>query len=37
MDGHEHEDVVKYRQEIFLPAMREFEARMAKFEGPELK
>lgn len=37
MDGHEREDVVKYRQNIFLPAMREFEARMAMFEGPELK
>ena len=37
MDGHEREDVVKYRQEVFLPAIKEFEARMAKFEGAELK
>jgi hypothetical protein len=37
MDGHKREDVVKYRQEVFLPVMKEFEARMAKFEGVELK
>lgn len=37
MDGHEREDVVKYRQEVFLPAMARFEARMAKFEGADLK
>ena len=30
MDGHEREDVVKYRNEIFLPAM-------ARFEGSDLK
>ncbi|KAF8545695.1 hypothetical protein OG21DRAFT_1528312, partial [Imleria badia] len=36
MDGHEHEDVKKYRQEIFLPAMAAFESRMVHFEGPEL-
>lgn len=36
MDGHEREDVVKYCQEVFLPAMAKFEERMAKFEGPEL-
>ena len=30
MDGHEREDVVKYRQEVFLPIM-------AKFEGVEMK
>ena len=36
MDGHEHEDVVKYCQEVFLPAMAKFEEQMAKFEGPEL-
>lgn len=36
MDGHEREDVVKYRNEVFLPAMAKFEARMAKFKGPEL-
>lgn len=37
MDGHEREDVVKYRNEIFLPAMARFEARMARFEGSDLK
>ena len=26
MDGHEREDVVKYRQEVFLPVMKKFEA-----------
>ncbi|KAJ3563302.1 hypothetical protein NP233_g9023 [Leucocoprinus birnbaumii] len=31
MDGHEREDVVKYRQEVFLPKMLEFERRMAKY------
>lgn len=36
MDGHEREDVVKYRQEVFLPAMAVFEERMTKFEGAEL-
>ena len=36
MDGHEREDVVKYRNEVFLPAMAKFEERMTKFEGPEL-
>ncbi|KIK38771.1 hypothetical protein CY34DRAFT_25514 [Suillus luteus UH-Slu-Lm8-n1] len=29
MDGHEHEDVKKYRQEVFLPAMAAFESHMA--------
>jgi hypothetical protein len=37
MDGHERDDVVKYRKEVFLPAMARFEARMARFEGPEMK
>jgi hypothetical protein len=36
MDGHEREDVRKYRQDVFLPAMEQYEARMVKFEGPEL-
>ena len=36
MDGHERDDVVKYRNEVFLPAMVKFEERMTKFEGPEL-
>jgi hypothetical protein len=37
MDGHEREDVKKYRQDIFLPAMAAFESRMAHYEGPELR
>jgi hypothetical protein len=37
MDGHERADVRKYRDEVFLPAMARFEARMVRFEGPELK
>ncbi|KAF8588139.1 hypothetical protein K439DRAFT_1658713 [Ramaria rubella] len=37
MDGHEREDVVKYRNDIFLPAMAKFEKRMIRFEGPQLK
>jgi hypothetical protein len=37
MDGHEREDVMKYRNEVFLPAMARFEAKMTHFEGPELK
>ena len=37
MDGHEQEDVVKYQNEVFLPAIAQFETWMAKLEGPELK
>jgi hypothetical protein len=37
MDGHEHNDVVKYRDHIFLPKMREFEGCMAWYEGAELR
>ncbi|KAF8579342.1 hypothetical protein K439DRAFT_1654601 [Ramaria rubella] len=37
MDGHEREDVVKYQNDIFLPAMAKFEKRMIWFEAPELK
>lgn len=37
MDGHERPDVVKYRQEEFLPQMAKFEAQMAHYEGPELR
>jgi len=36
IDRHE-QDVVKYCNEIFLPAMARFEARMAIFEGLDLK
>jgi hypothetical protein len=37
MDGHERIDVVEYRNNIFLPAIAQFETLMAKHEGPELK
>jgi len=37
MDGHEHADVVRYRNDIFLPVMSKFEARMVHYEGPEMK
>lgn len=37
MNGHKHEDVVEYRNKVFLPAIARFESRMAKHEGPELK
>ncbi|KAF8585146.1 hypothetical protein K439DRAFT_1344160, partial [Ramaria rubella] len=37
MDGHEREDVVKYQNDIFLPAMAKFEKRMIRFEGLKLK
>lgn len=32
MDGHECEDVKKYRQEDFLPAMAKYESRMVHYE-----
>ena len=32
VDGHEREDVVSYRQNVFLPKMAEYEQRMAKYE-----
>ncbi|KAF9258948.1 hypothetical protein L218DRAFT_1080196 [Marasmius fiardii PR-910] len=32
MDGHEREDVVKYRNKVFLPIMVEYERRMARWE-----
>jgi len=31
LDGHEHEDVVKYQNEEFIPWMKEFEARMSRY------
>ena len=37
MDGHERDDVVKYRNEVFLPAMARYEAQMVRYEGPEMK
>jgi hypothetical protein len=37
MDGHEREDVVRYRNDVFLPAMKAYEARMVTYEGPELE
>ena len=32
MDGHERDDVIKYRSEVFLPKMKEYERRMASYE-----
>ena len=37
MDGHEHEDVIKYQNDFFLPAMAKFEAWVVHYEGPKLK
>ena len=37
MDGHECNDIVEYRNHVFLPAIVQFEALMARHEGPELK
>jgi hypothetical protein len=37
MDGHERADVVKYRDEVFLPLMASYERRMVQFEGPDLQ
>ena len=37
MDVHKQKDVMKYHNEVFLPTMVTFEARMAKFEGSDLK
>ncbi|KAJ3553136.1 hypothetical protein NP233_g12718 [Leucocoprinus birnbaumii] len=31
-DGHEREDVVDYRQNVFIPQMRAYERRLVKFE-----
>jgi hypothetical protein len=35
MDGHEREDVVTYREEIFLLMMEGYERRMAKYHLEE--
>lgn len=32
MDGHERIDVVKYREEVFLPKMKLYERRMVQFD-----
>ena len=32
IDGHEREDVVKYRQEVFLPALQQVPTRLAKWD-----
>jgi hypothetical protein len=31
IDGHEREDVVKYWDEVFLPAMAQYEKRMTQY------
>ena len=35
MDGHERKDVVKFRDEEFLPAIAKFQKRMCTFEGQD--
>ncbi|KAJ7243669.1 hypothetical protein C8J57DRAFT_1525428 [Mycena rebaudengoi] len=37
MDGHEHPDVVDYRNNVFLPTMTKYEELMTKYEGPALE
>ena len=37
MDGHEHEDVVHYHDEVFLPRMKVLEASMTQYHGPSLE
>ena len=37
MDGHERGDVVNYCQNVFLPAMAQYQTQMAKYEGSEMK
>ena len=37
MDRHKREDVVKYRNEVFLPLVAKYEARMNQYEGPKLQ
>ncbi|KDQ24978.1 hypothetical protein PLEOSDRAFT_32910 [Pleurotus ostreatus PC15] len=37
MDGHEHVDVVQYRNAVFLLQMAKYEACMVHYEGPELR
>ena len=32
IDGHEREDVVKYRQEVFLPSLQQVHTRLAKWD-----
>ena len=37
VDGHEREDVVKYRNEVFLLLMKKYEAWMTQYRGPALE
>ena len=37
MDRHEHEDVVHYHDEVFLPRMKVLEASMTQYHGPSLE
>jgi hypothetical protein len=36
MDSHERPNVVKYCEEVSLPAMKTFERQMVHFDGPQL-
>jgi hypothetical protein len=35
-DGHEREDMIDYRTNVFLPRMAAFEQRVVSYHGPEL-
>ena len=37
MDGHEHEHVICYQNDVFLPAMAKFESCMTCYEGEDLE
>lgn len=37
MDGHEHPDVIKYHQEVFLPGVKLLEQQMRQYDGPALE
>lgn len=37
IDGHEHQDVIKYYQEVFLPGVKLLECRMRQYDGPALE
>jgi hypothetical protein len=36
VDGHEREDVVAYRQQVYIPAWQEWQARMRTWEGENM-
>ena len=36
MDGHKQQDVVDYQNKVFLPALKDFEKLVAKYERFDL-